>query len=116
MIVKHSLHDWNNDNGIILINYAVSKNMVMSAVQDSWEKVHIKKHKHLENMTWKNLKNDKNIMDIYKTVTNFLEKRDESVEEQLEESWKVIKTSIIESAEKIFQFTQKNDSMIITRK
>jgi hypothetical protein len=53
-------------------------------------------------------------------VANLLGRREGFDKEQIEESWKVIKTSITESAEKVIQLTkeikQRNGLMIIARK
>ncbi|VVC27148.1 Endonuclease/exonuclease/phosphatase,Reverse transcriptase domain [Cinara cedri] len=164
-IGKHSLHDRSNDNGIRLINFAISKNMVISSTRFPRKNIHKETwlspggryssqidHVLIENkfktiirnvksyrgadadidhylilidfrvkmsMEWKKkqkilgkydvdkLKNEETLRTFQETVTNFLGKREGSDNEQVEESWKVIKASITESAEKVIQHTQR---------
>jgi len=164
-IRKHSLHDRSNDNGIKLIKFEISKNMVVGSTRFKRKNIHKEtwlspggrfssqidhvlienKHKtiiknvksykgadadtghHLilidfrikMSMEWKKkqkilrkydmnkLKNKETLRAYRETVTNFLGRREGFDKEQIEESWKAIKTSITESAEKFIQLTQR---------
>lgn len=59
-------------------------------------------------MEWKRkqfkIKKIKIFRTFKETVTNFLGRKEERGEEQVEGSWKVIKTPIMESAERVVKF------------
>ncbi|XP_022161478.1 uncharacterized protein LOC111027411 [Myzus persicae] len=135
-IGEHSLHDQSNDNGVRLINFAISKNMVVSSTRFPRKNIHKETwlspggkyssqidHVLIENKHKTIIKNVKSYRganadtDHYlilidfrtyqETVTNLLGRREGFDTEQIEESWIAIKTSITESAEKVIQLTQR---------
>jgi hypothetical protein len=167
-IGKHSLHNRSNDNGIRLINFAISKNMVISSTRFPRKNIHKEtwlspggrfsiqidhvlienKHKRIiqnlksyrgadadtdhylvlidfrvkMSMEWKKkqkilgkydvdkLKNKETVWTHQETVSNLLGRREGFDKEQIEESWKVIMTSITESAEKSYSTHTKKEN------
>uniref|UniRef100_A0A2S2PZB8 Uncharacterized protein n=1 Tax=Sipha flava TaxID=143950 RepID=A0A2S2PZB8_9HEMI len=66
-----------------------------------------KKQKILGKYDVDKLKNKETVRTYQETVANILGRREGFDKEQIEESWKVIKTSITKSAEKVIQLTQR---------